>query len=167
MNQKLKVPLVDIIFLFFLTFSWLIPSWYSGLTKKTFLNLPKHFTCFNIPGGLFPLATPQWPTPYIQVLLNSEDEWVTLVEEDYFQMITFGYRTRLFEILYLARPSKELDGKIQRNLAEWKSKKYEERTRVKPRAIRFNSGIYNRDVIKDQILVCAVFQVKINTDIVI
>jgi len=66
-----------------------------------------------------------------------------LPERDYFQMETFGYRTRLFEALFLAKSQETKGLAIQKELAGWIAKRY---TRLhpgqpKPRAVRFVAGL--------------------------
>src|SRR4051812_14839458 len=86
---------------------WLLPVAWTGLTLKKISFLPRVVTYFHNIGNLFTYAVPVWPLPYIQAKQQGSDEWITLPEDEYFRLKTFGFRTRFFEALYFGTNIKD------------------------------------------------------------
>ena len=84
---------------------------------------------------------------YIQIQDAPGGNWSTLPEEEYFQMQTFGYRTRLFELLYYATDWPQRADAAKRELAFWIADRYKEKypTRPAPVAVRFVAGLHRAD----------------------
>ena len=127
--------------LFFILF-WLLPAVYANLTKKAVPFFPKWLSALHSTSNLFTQANYIWPAPYIQVLPAGSARWVTLREEDYFPMQTFGYRTRLFEALYLGVDDPAKSRAVQEELARWVAGRYRAQTALPVKAVRFVAGLY-------------------------
>lgn len=127
--------------LFFILF-WLLPASYTNLTKKTVPFFPPFISALHGTANLFTQANYIWPTPYIQVLPVGSARWVTLREEDYFPMQTFGYRTRLFEALYLGVDDAAKTRSVREELARWVAGQYRARTSMPVKAVRFVAGLF-------------------------
>ena len=127
---------------------WLIPFVYTNLTIKKIKFLPSFLTYLYSTSNLFTKANYIWPIPYIQVWDQNIKEWITLPEEEYFPMQTFGYRSRLFEALYLALPENDQNRKIfngiRREMAQWIAGRYATLNahQPKPQTVRFIAGLY-------------------------
>ena len=132
--------------LFFLVF-WIVPIITTCLTQRKIVFFPSTVRYFQSIGNLFTHRVDVWPMPYIQVLPAGEENWKTLPERDYFQMETFGYRTRLFEALYYATNIPDYDRKTQATRAEialWVAKRYAQLNPGAPAVhfVRFVAGLH-------------------------
>lgn len=64
-------------------------------------------------------------------------------------MPTFGYRTRLFEALYLADNNAQKSFAVQKELADWAAQRYELRYQnAKVTSVRFVAGLHRNDMKK-------------------
>jgi len=81
---------------------------------------------------------------YMQVLPTPGGQWLTLPEEDYFQMPPFGHRTRLaqFSRIFWRRPSAAAVARSE--LAAWIHARYTalHPDQPAPVAVRFVTGLY-------------------------
>ena len=127
--------------LFFILF-WLIPASYTNLTKKAVPSFPLFISALHSTSNLFTQANYIWPAPYIQVLPKGSARWVTLREEEYFPMQTFGYRTRLFEALFLAVDDPVKGSVVREELARWVAQQYRARTALPVKSVRFVTGLF-------------------------
>jgi len=143
-GNEFSISLKDLICFLGIVLFWLLPSCHTGLTTNQLFQLPPLVTYFHMPGGLFITANPNWPMPHIQVQFYGNPQWKTLPESDYFQMQAFGYRSRLYEILYPADYHLQTYYKIQEELAVWIRKRYIalHQGMEKPIAVRFAAGVY-------------------------
>lgn len=109
----------DLICLVGFFFLWLIPIFYYGMIGKTVPHLPRSLAHVSRISRLFYWRSNTWTVPYLQASFDSKDQWVTLPEEEYFQMKPFGYRTRLCQLTILSqvklgkRPYEELCGWVR------------------------------------------------------
>lgn len=126
--------------LLFLAF-WIVPLMTVNLTKRKIPFYPGFMAALTSTSNLFTKANYLWPVPYIQVQTREGGVWETLKEEDYFRMPTFGYRTRLFEALYLATDDPHDSAGIQKEIARWVAREYAARTGRVPFAVRFVAGL--------------------------
>jgi len=133
---------LDLFFCLLFILFWIVPFTYSNLTKKKVSFFPSFISAILSTSNLFTRANYIWPVPYMQVLLEEEGRWITLNEEDYFSMPTFGYRTRLFEALYLAVNEPEKSLAVQRELAYWVALRHQVLNNALPISVRFVSGLY-------------------------
>ena len=146
-SPELKVTKKDFLCCFLLILVWVIPVIYTGLTHRKILLFPSGVRYFQSIGDLFTKRVHVWPMPYIQILRQGDQTWMTLPEEEYFRLKTFGYRRRLFEVLYYATNIPDYERKsshTQAELARWIAKRY---TKLypgnpKPLAVRFVAGLY-------------------------
>lgn len=141
-----KVSLKDKACVVFFILIWICPLIYTNLTIKFVPFLPSFITQMHSTALLFTHANWLWPMPYIQVLPQGASQWITLPEEDYFSMRTFGNRTRLFEALYYATIFPDAEKRtagVQREMAEWIARRYEGRGGQKVSSVRFIAGIYD------------------------
>ena len=130
----------DIFFGFFFIFFLLIPLFYTNLTLRKIKHIPSFLSCIYSTSNLFTYANYIWPNPYIQA--KEGDQWVTLPEEEYFRMPTFGYRTRLFEGLFPTMNDKGKIEGIRREMAQWVAAKYQRLYPDRPiQAVRFIAGL--------------------------
>ena len=126
--------------LFFILF-WLLPAGTTNLTKKAVPFFPPFVSALHSTSNLFTQANYIWPAPYIQALPAGSARWVTLREEDFFPMQTFGYRTRLFEALYLGVDDPVKSRAVREELARWVAGRYRARTGLPVKTVRFVAGL--------------------------
>lgn len=128
--------------IFFLVFL-LVPLLFVNLTHKKLKFLPPSLSFFYSTSRLFTNANYIWPMPYIQVRMEGDDRWMTLPQEDYFKMETFGYRTRLFEALYLALNDAQKSNAVREEMALWIRRRYQmlHPGQPVPVALRFVAGL--------------------------
>jgi len=112
--------------------------------------MPKNLSDWQSISNLFPLAVPVWPALYVQGRHKNSDEWITLKEEDYFAMPTFGYRTRLFEAIYYPTSITDYKRKTQgtrQELAAYVAQKYSQIHKNQPAlsGVRFAVGLFHVD----------------------
>ncbi len=147
---EVKITKKDFLCCFVLIVGWVIPIIYTGLTHRKILLFPSAVRYFQTIGDLFTHRVQVWPMPYIQIRTEANPGWMTLPEEDFFRLKTFGYRTRLFEVLYYATNVPDYERKsheTQAELAQWIAKRY---TKLypgnpKPVAVRFVAGLHFAD----------------------
>jgi hypothetical protein len=141
------VPKKDLVCCLCFMIFWLGPYFYSNITLKTLPFYPSFTNYVLRTSNLFPVAVYVWPMPYIQILSAEEGGWITLPEENFFRMQTFGYRTRLFELLYFAKNLPDKSSATQEELARWVAGRYLElnQGKGKPLAVRFVAGLYRAD----------------------
>jgi len=115
---------LDVFLCLFFIFFWIIPQAYTNFTASKVPIFPKFITAIHSTSKLFTQANYVWPMPYIQIQLTEDSQWVDVDEGMFFQMPTFGYRTRLFEALYLATSDSNKILPVQKELAYWIAQKY-------------------------------------------
>lgn len=141
-SAPFKSNKLDVILCLFFLIVWILPLLYSNVTKSKIPLFPSFWQTVTSTSNLFTRANYVWPVPYMQVQLQPDGEWLTLPEEDYFPMRTFGYRTRLFEALYLAVQDDEKSLAVQRELAQWIVRRYAQANGRAPVAVRFIAGLH-------------------------
>jgi hypothetical protein len=87
--------LVSVIFLLF----WLIPIAWVGSMYKDVRFLPIHIKQQQRIACLFTKEARSWKSYHIQIQTTDNPEWEEADEKDYFQMMIFGYRSRLHRML--------------------------------------------------------------------
>ena len=133
---------LDLLFCLFFILFWLLPQLYTNFSRRSLPFFPKFLTAFHSTSNLFTQANYLWPMPYIQVLPKGGSQWQTLREEDYFRMPTFGYRSRLFEALYLGVDDPQKSADIQKEIALWVAQRYHTLYGLAPKAVRFVAGLH-------------------------
>ncbi len=127
---------------------WLVPLAYRNFFLKPFPGSPSFYSYLTSTSNLFTDAAFVWPMPYIQVQFSGTTDWVTLKEEEFFPMRTFGNRSRLFEALFIAKKNEPLEGlynqQVREELAKWIRRQYGELYpgQPTPLAVRFVIGLY-------------------------
>lgn len=143
-----SVPKKDLVCCLLFIIFWLIPYFYSNITLKKLPFYPSFINYVLRTSNLFTMAVYTWPMPYIQIMREGEQDWITLPEKDFFRMPTFGYRTRLFELLYFAQDLPDKSLAAQQELAGWVARGYLQKNqgKKKPLAVRFVAGLYQADL---------------------
>jgi len=147
----MKVSKRDIFGLSLALILWIIPITYSGIFSKNMPGFPRTFCYLQRIAMLFTHSIESWPIYYVQVKSYSSDQWITLREENYFRLKPFGYRTRLFTILYFSKDSLGFQKGIDRDaarreeLAQWIATRY---ARLNPNesdieSVQFVAAFYN------------------------
>lgn len=149
-NSELRITKKDFLCCAFLIVVWVFPIIYTGLTLRKINLFPSCIRYFQSIGALFTHRVNIWPMPYIQILREGESTWLTLPEEEYFRLKTFGYRTRLFEALYYATNIPDYERKsyqTQAELARWVAERYRQLHPgdPKPVSVRFVAGLHFAD----------------------
>jgi len=142
-NPKKKDIVLGFCFLLF----WIVPLLMTNLTLAKVPLLPRFITYLYSTSNLFTRATTIWPTIYIQMQFQDDGSWQTLSIEDYFNLETFGYRTRLFEFIYLATnipDYQKVTEDVRQDLADWIAKQYvsQNASNPRPQSLRFVGGLY-------------------------
>ena len=126
----MKIKKKDIFAFLFFIIIWIIPITYTGIFNCDMPGFPRTLCHLQRIAILFTHSIESWPIFYIQVRSHENNQWQTLKEEDYFRLKPFGYRTRLFTILYFSKDSLgfqkgiDLDAARREELAQWIAARY-------------------------------------------
>lgn len=124
---------------------WLVPVAYLGFSKRSVPGMPPALSFLQNVSCLFPKRVRIWRIDYIQVLPQLGGDWVTLPEEEYFQMPAFGYRTRLPRFMALTMSKARWASRA--DLASWIHQRYQtlHPDEPAPIAVRFVVGHYRAE----------------------
>ncbi|OGX27319.1 MAG: hypothetical protein A3D10_05140 [Omnitrophica WOR_2 bacterium RIFCSPHIGHO2_02_FULL_48_11] len=117
---------------------------YIGLTKKEISFFPRPLCYLQRVAFLFTNGIQQWPVYYFQALPENSEDWITLREEEYFQLQPFGYRTRIYQMFLpfvhyaMGYESQWQKTSLERNeeLAAWLKQRYEA---IHPQSLRLKA----------------------------
>ena len=121
-DDAFSIRVIDVVALLCALTLWVAPMMYRGFTNHPIPGMPRFLSLLQNVSALFSRGVKHWRVDYIQVLPAGSQEWITIPEEDYFQMTPFGHRTRLHELLN--RTSRQSGHPLQAEAAAWIRKRY-------------------------------------------